>query len=154
LLTQREAVNDAWDLPKETTMNAFVATHPEYKNDLAMQNSFEWKWYYAFQQVGDQAASNLSQEYAQAARTKYDLAGYASLLSPPMLLQRKLTRIANTDAIAAFVYEKQIREFHQNLRMFYYPYLFGKQDFNKSDLLTMPEFVPTAHNKLQSENTQ
>lgn len=154
LLTQREAVNDAWDLPKETTMNAFVATHPAYKNDVAMQNSFEWKWYYAFQQVGDQTASSLSQEYREAARTKYNLAGYAALVSPPMLLQRKLTRIANTDAKSAFAYEKQTREFHQNLRMFYYPYLFGKQEFDKKDLFVIPEFVPYAQNKHPSENAQ
>ncbi|MFY7857583.1 MAG: DUF3526 domain-containing protein, partial [Rubrivivax sp.] len=52
VLTQREAVNDAWDLPKAATMDAFVARHPEWAADAAVQRPFEWKWYYAFQQVG------------------------------------------------------------------------------------------------------
>jgi ABC-2 type transport system permease protein len=29
-MTQREAVNDAWDLPKAATMDAFVERHPQW----------------------------------------------------------------------------------------------------------------------------
>ena len=29
-MTQREAVNDAWDLPKDVTMQAFVERHPQW----------------------------------------------------------------------------------------------------------------------------
>lgn len=140
VLTQREAVNDAWDLPKSTMMDAFVATHPEFENYVSMQSEFEWKWYYAFQQVGDQKTAALSQAYQQAAQRKYELAGYISWLSPPMLLQRQLTRIANTDALAAFEYEQQIRLFHQQLRGFYYPPLFMQSEFDKAQLENMPSF--------------
>lgn len=143
-LTQREAVNDAWDLPKAATMDAFVATHPQFENYVGMQSEFEWKWYYAFQQVGDQKTAPLSQAYQQAAKKKYDLAGYISLLSPPMLIQRYLTRIANTDALAAFEYEQQIRVFHQQLREFYYPPLFIQPEFDKSLLENMPSFERVA----------
>lgn len=142
LLTQREAVNDAWDLPKKTTMDAFVSTHPKWKDYVSMQSMFEWKWYYAFQQVGDQKAEKLSQDYRAAALKKYDLSGYVSMLSPPLLLQRKLTRIANTDAIAAFAYEQQIRFFHKELRTFYYPFLFKGQDMNPSEIEAMPRYFP------------
>lgn len=140
VLTQREAVNGAWDLPKETTMDAFVATHPEWKDYVSMESMFEWKWYYAFQQVGDQTAASLSKEYRNAAQQKYDLAGFVSWLSPPMLLQRKLTRVAETDAIAAFEYEQQIREFHKQLRLFYYPFLFPPVEFDKTALEAIPSF--------------
>jgi ABC-2 type transport system permease protein len=145
VLTQREAVNDAWDLPKESTMDAFVATHPQFADKVAMESAFEWKWYYAFQQVGDQKAASISQEYRAAAKKKYDLAAYASWLSPPLLLQRELTRLANTDALAAFEYEQQMRQFHQQLRAFYYPFMFRHQDdndtvFDKRSLVNMPSF--------------
>ncbi len=140
VLTQREAVNDAWDLPKETTMNAFIATHPQWKNNVEMQSMFEWKWYYAFQQVGDQTVESMAQQYRMAAQEKYELAGYVSLISPPLLIQRYLTRMANTDAVAAFEYEKDIREFHRQLRHFYYPLLFTKNDFDKHQLINIPNF--------------
>jgi ABC-2 type transport system permease protein len=145
VLTQREAVNNAWDIPKAATMNAFAASYPQWKDNLAMQNMFEWKWYYAFQQVGDQIAAPISQDYRAAARKKYTLAGYVSLLSPPLLLQRTLTRLADTDAIAAFEYEQNIRDFHQSLREFYYEFLFSQSkptsdNFDKVQLETMPNF--------------
>lgn len=145
LLTQREAVNDAWDLPKQTTMDAFVETHPKWKDYVSMQSQFEWKWYYAFQQVGDQTAATLSQNYRTAAQRKYDLSGYVSIFSPPLLLQRQLTRIANTDAIAAFEYEQQIRIFHKQLREFYYPFLFKGVDMNQSQIEAMPRYLPITH---------
>lgn len=146
VLKQREIVNGAWDLPKRATMNAFVSTHPEYKEYTSMQSEFEWKWYYAFQQVGDQSVATLSNEYRTVARQKYDLAGYVSLFSPPLLLQRILTNIAKTDALAAFQYEQEIREFHQKLRDFHYPFLFSKIEFNKADLSTLPNFEPVRAN--------
>jgi ABC-2 type transport system permease protein len=141
LMTQREAVNDAWDLPQKVTMDAFVQTHPEYadKTDLGAEG-FAWNWYYAFQQVGDQTAASLSQEYREAAYKKHQLAGYVSLLSPPTLLQKVMTRRANTDALAAFEYEEDIRHFHKALRHFYYPSLFSVDEFDKASLQTMPSF--------------
>lgn len=144
VLTQREAVNDAWDIPKRVTMRAFVATHPQWKEHVAVERMFEWKWYYAFQQVGDQKAGRLSRAYQDAAQTKYDYAGYVSWLSPPLLLQRKLTRLANTDAIAAFNYEKGIRQFHSELRAFYYPWLFTSEKFTKQALVDLPVFQPVS----------
>lgn len=140
LLTQREVVNEAWDLPVKTTMDAFVVTHPEYKDYTEVQGGFEWKWYYAFQQVGDQAAATLSNAYREASLKKYDYASYVSWLSPPMMIQRKMTRLAQSDAIAAFEYEKQIRAFHHSLREFYYPLLFVNDNFNKKVLESIPSF--------------
>lgn len=140
LLTQRETVNNAWDLPAETTMDAFVATHPEYQNFTEFEDGFDWKWYYAFQQVGDQTAAQLSTAYRQASRKKYDLANYVAMLSPPMMMQRKMTRLAQSDAIAAFEYEQQIRSFHQSLREFYYPWLFVTSNFDKKFLSELPDF--------------
>ncbi|WP_444995347.1 DUF3526 domain-containing protein [Aliikangiella sp. IMCC44359] len=140
LLTQREAVNDAWDLPVEATMNAFIATHPEYKDKAKIDGEFEWKWYYAFQQVGDEVAGPLSTDYRKAGLKKHQLANNVAILSPPMLIQKKMTRLAKTDLLAAIEYELQIREFHRSLRKFYYPLLFSRDKFDKSQLERLPRF--------------
>jgi ABC-2 type transport system permease protein len=65
LLLQRESVNDAWDLPREETMHAFFKRHPEWAHYEKQGESFEWPWYYAFQQVGDQQAESLSLDYRE-----------------------------------------------------------------------------------------
>jgi ABC-2 type transport system permease protein len=71
ILTQREAVNDAWDLPKDVTMAAFVERHPQWAAHSAVERPFAWKWYFAFQQVGDQKAKALSDAYT-AGRLRRD----------------------------------------------------------------------------------
>jgi ABC-2 type transport system permease protein len=141
VLLQREAVNDAWDLSKQKTMSDFVTAHPEWKDHIEMKSQFEWKWYYAMQQVGDMKASELSYGYRNAIKRRDKLAGIVSLISPPMLVQRQLTRLAKTDAKAALRYEQEVRDYHTQLRHFYYPLLFKEQEFHPDKLNKLPEFI-------------
>lgn len=142
LMTQREAVNDAWDIPIDTTMNAFVASHPEWAGKAQVNSLFEWKWYYAFQQLGDEAAEPLAQAYQQTAEDKYRAAGGVAWFSPATLLQRTLTGLAQTDAKAAWRYEQKVRQFHAQLRHFYYPLLFSSDAYNAEALDARPVFTP------------
>ncbi|MDJ0841019.1 MAG: DUF3526 domain-containing protein [Acidobacteriota bacterium] len=142
LMTQREAVNDAWDLPKEVTMDAFVARHPEWSQYAAVDRPFEWKWYYAFQQVGDQKAEPLSLAYRESRLHRDRLAGWFAWLTPPALLQRSLQRIADTDLRAHMEYEANVRLFHGQLREFYYGKLFPDAPFDTDALGGLPEFDP------------
>lgn len=132
VLTQREAVNDAWDLPFADTWAPFIATHPQWKNNTEMSSQFEWKWYYAFQQVGDQKAAALSTAYRDATLEKNNLAQRFAYISPPMLAQKLLSSIAETDTLAAMKYEQKVRDYHQALRLFYYPLLFGAAELNEA----------------------
>lgn len=142
VLTQREAVNDAWDLPVSATWDAFLSTHPQWQGKSeADSDTFDWNWYYAFQQVGDQKAQHLSQAYRDATKHKDELASLFSLLSPPMLTQRLMSAVAQTDTQAAMEYEQNIRNFHQALRKFYYPLMFNKAEFSLDAMATLPNFA-------------
>lgn len=142
ILSQREAVNDAWDLPKSSTMEPFVARHPEWAKYAHIERPFEWKWYYAFQQVGDQSVENLS-ELRRRAITKRDSAAvWVACLSPSSLVARTLSKIANTDTNAAMAYEQSVREFHAALRGFYYPLLFTEAEYSEDAFDKLPFYVP------------
>jgi|TARA_B110000259_G_scaffold187790_1_gene243342 ABC-2 type transport system permease protein len=140
VLTQREAVNDAWDLPFNATWNEFLSTHPQWEDKTEIGDSFEWKWYYAFQQVGDQKAEELSKAYRTATLAKNTLAERFALMSPPMLTQRLMSSIAETDTNAAIRYELKIREYHKALRQFYYPLMFNETEFTLETLSGLPKF--------------
>lgn len=142
LQQQREKVNDAWDLPKATTMDAFVAEHPEWRNHVDVALPFEWKWYYAFQQVGDQSVATLAKQRRKALMTRHELAGYLAWLSPPWLIQQRFSRLAKTDTRAAMQYEIQVRAFHAELRRFFYPLLFGEGEFDLQLFDDLPTFNP------------
>ena len=141
IMTQREAVNDAWDLPKATTMTAFAERHPQWAAFAAVERPFEWKWYYAFQQVGDQKAQALSQAYTAGRMTRDRLAGWLSFIAPPVLLERSLQGLARTDVRASLAYEARVRAFHGALRAFFYPKLFRDEAFDPAALEGLPHFT-------------
>jgi len=142
ILTQREAVNNAWDLPKAATYDPFMERHPEWDDYRAWDSeAFEWKWYYAFQQVGDQKAESLSQAYQKGRKKRDELAKWSSLISPATLLQRHMEGLAETDMKAAMVYELRVRDFHEDLRHWYYPRLFKNEGFDaKKAEAQLPKF--------------
>ncbi|MEL7371909.1 MAG: DUF3526 domain-containing protein [Myxococcota bacterium] len=142
LLAQREAVNDAWDLPKEATMAPFLERHPQWRDYAKISKPFEWKWYFAFQQVGDQTVQTLSEQYRRGRCQRDHWAGWLSLLSPPTHLDRTLQMLARTDVEGSLAYERSVRAFHANLRAFFYPLLFEGRPFEASTLREMPSFAP------------
>ena len=139
-MTQREAVNDAWDLPKEVTMQAFVERHPEWGSYSEVTQPFEWKWYYAFQQVGDQTAEPLSRAYMEGRSSRDQWGWVVAALSPPALFERVYQTLAETDMASQLSYEMQVRQFHKRLRHFYYPRLFLGEPFDPEQTVHTPLF--------------
>jgi len=142
LLLQREAVNDAWDLPKEVTMSPFLERHPQWVNTPKISRPFEWKWYYAFQQVGDQSVEHLSKELRSGITRRDNAMQIVSFISPPLLTKRLLSRTANTDIKAFQEYDACVRNFHLSLREFHYPMLFGDVAFSSEKIKSLPTFTP------------
>ena len=139
-LLQRETVNDAWDLPKSVTMDRFLDAHPEFSDRPPMTEEWHWKWYYAFQHVGDMTAADLSTAYRQSIAQRDRLSGIVAFLSPAVAVQRGMQRAAKTDVAAALEYERRIRAYHSSLRRFYYPLVFDEPPFNASVLAGAPSF--------------
>jgi len=141
-LLQRETVNGAWDLSKAATMNRFYSSHPEWADTAPITVPFHWKWYFAFQQVGDETAAELSTTYRAAITQRDVLTGLVALVSPPVAVQRALQRAAGTDVQANLGYDQRIRDFHEELRRYYYPLLFKEVPFSASLLEDLPQFSP------------
>lgn len=142
VLLQREAVNDAWDLPKDTTMSAFVASYPQWTAHTTVSRPFEWKWYYAFQEVGDLRAAPLSDARRRGIAERHRLAGRWAWASPSALVERALQRLAGTDAAASQRYLDRVRAFHASLREFHYPKLFLDEPFDGSRTAGLPLWTP------------
>ena len=140
LLTQREAVNDAWDLPKAATMEPFIERHPAWADYTEVSQPFEWKWYYAFQQVGDQTVEPLSQAYRDGRIERDRLAGSLAWLSPPALAERAMQALADTNVAATLTYEQRVRAFHKALREYYYPRLFRGEPVSTVSIEQRPQF--------------
>ncbi len=139
-LAQREAVNRAWDIPRETTMQRFFTNHPEWRDTPPLPVDFHWKWYFAFHQVGDESVAGQVQTYRQGLEARDAAARTLGWVLPPVGVQAALARIAETDLDAQLAYQDRIRAYHNDLRAFYYRYLFNDLPFRSADFAKAPTF--------------
>ncbi len=139
-MAQREAVNRAWDVPREDTMRRFYANHPEWADSAPLGTAFHYKWYLAFHQNGDESVGGAVRAYRHGLERR-DAAGRAlGWMLPSVGVQALLTRLARTDLTAQLAYQDRIRAFHRRLRTFYYAYLFRDRPFGKADFDRAPRF--------------
>jgi ABC-2 type transport system permease protein len=144
-MAQREAVNRAWDIPREDTMRRFYARHPEWADSAPLGPAFHYKWYLAFHQNGDESVAGRVQTY-RAALARRDALGRAlGWVLPSVGVQALLTRLAHTDLAAQLAYQDRIRAFHRRLRVFYYDYLFRDRPFGRPDLARAPRYEDVPH---------
>jgi ABC-2 type transport system permease protein len=139
-LAQREAVHDGWDKPKAESMQAFFKEYPEWKDTAPIQGGFHWKWYYAFQHVGDLAVTDKATAYRRGLQSRDRWAQGVGFLLPAVGIQTLIHRIAQTDLTAQLAYQDRIRAFHAQLREFYYPYVFNEMPFREEDFSNAPKW--------------
>lgn len=139
---QREAVNRAWDIPRERTMQRFYARHPEWSDSEPLGAAFHYKWYLAFHQNGDEEVAEMAAAYRDGIERRSAAASKTGWLLPPVGMQAALTRLAETDMQAHIAYQDRIRAYHAELRRYYYQYLFRDKPFRQLDYTRAPEFEP------------
>lgn len=139
-LAQREAVNRAWDIPREATMRRFYARHPEWAGSPPLGTAFHYKWYLAFHQNGDEAVAPRVAAYRSGLEARDRAARSLGWILPSVGVQAALTRLANSDLDGQLAYHDRIRAFHARLRRFYYGYLFTDRLFGRDDFDRAPRF--------------
>ncbi len=138
---QREAVNHAWDIPREQTMQQFYAKYPQWSHSAPLGTAFHYKWYLAFHQNGDDAVQPQAIAYRDGIERRASAASALGWVLPPVGVQAWLTRMAGTDMQAHLAYQDRIRTYHAALRQFYYGYLFDDRRFGEKDYRLAPAFM-------------
>jgi ABC-2 type transport system permease protein len=138
----REHVHAGWDRPKDGTMRDFLKLYPQLAPGAAIPPTFSWKWYFAFQHLGDLHVADESRDYREGIERRATLARRTGWLLPPAGIAQAMTALARTDVAAQLDYQMRIRAYHQRLREFYYDYLFSEKPFGPDDLRRVPRFDP------------
>ena len=142
MLAQRQAVHGAWDLPREETMQQFFRSHPQWQHTEALPPGFHWKWYYAFQQLGDESIAPQVAAYRESLLTRQRWSEHLGWLLPGVGVQAIMHRAAASDLLAQLAYQDAVAAFHAQLRNYYYPYLFNERRFEADDFARLPRFQP------------
>ncbi|TIX51672.1 DUF3526 domain-containing protein [Alteraurantiacibacter aquimixticola] len=137
-LAQRETVHAGWDKPKPETMAAFGELYQEWRDTPPIEGGFHWKWYYAFQHLGDVSVEDETLAYREGLEARDRWTRRVGYLLPPVALQHALHRRAETDLRAQLTYQDRIRDYHGRLREFYYPFIFNEQEFSRQDFARAP----------------
>lgn len=141
---QRQGYHEAWDLPREETMEEFYADYPEWNEWVVPQDRFTWAWYYAMNHRGDQAAREVSRAYREILNRRDEWARRWSLLVPPLATRIALDRLASTDLGAQLAYQEAVRGFHERLKTHFQPILFAETPHPEVDWGLTPAFEPAA----------
>lgn len=142
MLAQRQAVHGAWDVPPQTTMQQFFRTHPQWRHTGPLPDRFHWKWYYAFQQLGDESVAAQVAAYRDGLLARQRWTARLGGWLPGVGAQTVLHRTAHTDLEAQIAYQDDVARFHDRLRSFYYPYFFDDRPFGVEDFAAQPRFDP------------
>lgn len=142
MLAQRQAVHGAWDVPPADTMARFFRTHPEWRGTAPLPEGFHWKWYFAFQQLGDEHVADRVAAYRAGLETRQRWTERLGWLLPGVGVQAALHRQAGTDLTAQLAYQDAVASYHAQLRRFFYPYLFNDVRFGETDFAAQPRFTP------------
>lgn len=142
MLAQRQAVHGAWDVPPDDTMARFFRTHPEWRGTAPLPEGFHWKWYFAFQQLGDEHVADRVAAYRAGMEARQRWTERLGWLLPGVGVQAALHRQAGTDLTAQLAYQDAVAAYHAQLRRFFYPYLFNDVRFGEADFAAQPRFTP------------
>ena len=138
----REYVHAGWDRPRDQTMRDFLKVYPQHEPGSAIPPTFHWKWYFAFQHLGDLHVTGESRAYRDGIARRGEMAELAGWLLPPAGLAQAMSALAGTDVNAQLDYQMRIRAYHRRLREFYYDYLFSEKPFGPEELARVPRYDP------------
>lgn len=145
MLSQRQAVHGAWEVPREETMQRFLTNHPEWKDTAPLPAGFHWKWYFAFHQLGDESVAEQARAYRAGLLARQEWSDRLGGVLPGVGVQAALHRAAHTDLLAQLAYQDRIADFHRQIREFYYPYMFNDRPFSTADFPHRPTFESPKH---------
>lgn len=140
-LEQREQVHAGWDRPRAKTMEQFFQRYPKFKDTASVEGAFKWKWYFAFQELGDASVEPIFGRYVQKLRNRAELTSQLTILSPAAKLQQAMNGLAATNFGANLDFLLASKKYHDRLKAFYYPFLFEEIPFRHADFDKEPQFI-------------
>jgi ABC-2 type transport system permease protein len=147
MVKQREGYHEKWDMDKKITMDKFYTHYPQFKKYGVPQETFNWTWYYAMQQMGDD--ESLKERMAMRAKIKQreNASRWLATAIPTMHTQLLFNDIARTSLSSHLQLLDQTIEFHERLRLYFYPKIFENAPVKSEDWKKFkPEYTRAENN--------
>lgn len=123
-IKQRDEYHKRWDTDKKETMDKFYKHYPQFKKYKLQEEGFSWLWYYAMQQMGDDESKNEREDMYHKIKSREQLSHKIARFFPPLQVQLSMNNIAKTSLSHHVSFLNQTTNFHENLRLQFYPSIF------------------------------
>ncbi|MBE8724290.1 DUF3526 domain-containing protein [Flavobacterium hungaricum] len=133
-LKQRNAYHEKWDMDKNETMEKFYKHYPQFrKYKLDDKKEFEWLWYYAMQQMGDDESAVQSRELESKLEQRNHASQTIAMFIPTLHTQIQLNETAKSDLGNQLLFLKETKLFHEKMRLYFYPKIFEEAPVDKEN---------------------
>ncbi|MFA9187428.1 DUF3526 domain-containing protein [Flavobacterium sp. FBOR7N2.3] len=132
-LKQRNAYHEKWDMDKKPTVDKFMSHYPQFKNYSLPNTEFNWLWYYAMQQMSDDESRVQSSELVAKLIQRNSASQTIAQYIPTLHAQIQLNEIAKADLGNQLLFLKATEDFHEKLRLYFYPKIFDNAAVNKEN---------------------
>lgn len=130
---QRNAYHEKWDMDKKITMDKFYHHYPQFKKYPLPEGEFNWLWYYAMQQAGDDDSAKQSQELENKLQQRNHASQLIAQFIPTLHTQIQLNEIAKSDLGNQLLFLKETKLFHEKMRLYFYPKIFDNAEVSKEN---------------------
>lgn len=143
-IKQRDGYHEKWDTNKRETVSQFFKVYPQFeKYGYPSEEGFNWLWYYAMQHLGDEESREESTIMHDKIMQREQISELWSRFVPAMHTQLMLNSLSGTDLMNHMHFLQQTGEFHERIRMFFYPKIFGEENAQEIDWEQFqPEHLP------------
>lgn len=146
-IKQRDGYHKKWDTDKKETLDKFYAHYPQFSDYKLQEKGFSWLWYYAMQQMGDDESKKESNSLREKILKREKLSKQIAQFFPPMQTQLVMNDIAGTSLTNHISFLNATTEFHEKLRLEFYPKIFDK---NSANSVNWNNFTPEIYKKNSS----
>lgn len=141
-IAQRDGYHTKWDTDKRATIEKFYQHYPQFESYGYPTEGFNWLWYYAMQQMGDDDSAAQQEALAKKISIREKTSTLISSWIPNLHLQLTLNQLSGTSMRHYITYLDEAERFHERLRLFFYPKVF---DGHHADAIDWEKFLPVFH---------
>ena len=138
-IAQRDGYHVKWDTDKRETIEKFYAHYPQFESYGYPTEGFNWLWYYAMQQMGDDESKDEQEAMGTKLKLREQTSRSLASMLPNMHIQLAFNELAGTSSQHHSDYLEATEAFHEKLRLHFYPKIFEQQ---KADATNWKQFVP------------
>ena len=138
-IAQRDGYHTKWDTDKIPTIQKFYDHYPQFKEYGYPTEGFNWLWYYAMQQMGDDDSKTERTALNSKIKLREQRSRQLALWIPNIHMQLAFNKLAGTSLGQHINFLDALENFHEELRLHFYPKIFEEQ---KAEVIDWEQLVP------------